>query len=264
MVLGVELTLNPFYTTATYAKLARKTLAERLDALRRPDVRAQILSEPVDPNPALVLGRMVRDFEHMFLLGDPPDYEQTADRSIAALAAAAGLRPEELAYDVLVAGESGGKLYLAMANYPDCSLDSVGQILSHPDVVLGLGDGGAHVGTICDAGYSTYALMQWARDRKAGRMPVEDIVRRMTGATAALAGLADRGTIVPGLRADLNVIDFARLALAAPELLYDMPANGRRLVQRAEGYCATLVNGEVVYRDGQPTGALPGRLVRVG
>ena len=264
MVLGVELTLNPFYTTATYAELVRLPLAQRLERMRRPDVRAQILSEPVDPDPALVLGRMVRDFAHMFLLGDPPDYEQPAERSIAAMAKARGMTSEELAYDVLAEGESGGKLYLAMANYPDCSLDAVGTILRHPDVVLGLADGGAHVGTICDASYSTYALMHWARDRKEGRLAVVDVVRRMTGATAALAGLTDRGTIAPGLRADLNLIDFARLALAPPEVRYDMPAGGRRLVQRASGYCATLVNGEVVYRDGQPTGALPGRLVRVG
>jgi N-acyl-D-amino-acid deacylase len=264
MVLGAELTLNPFYTTATYARLAKLPLAERLAEMRKPDVRAQILSEPIAPDPALVLGRMVRDFGHMFVLGDPPDYEQPADRSIAAQAAARGISPEALAYDILTQGESGGKLYLAMANYPDCSLDSVGTILSHPDVVLGLGDGGAHVGTICDASYSTFALMHWARDRVAGRMSVEDIVRRMTGATAELAGLSDRGRIAVGLRADINVIDHARLGLAAPEIRYDMPAGGRRMVQRASGYCATLVAGEVVYRHGEQTGSLPGRLVRVG
>lgn len=262
MVLGIELTLNPFYSTPGYAALSSLPLAERLSELRKPETRARILSEPADPDPALVLGQMVRDFDHMFLLGDPPNYEQPAERSIAALAAEHGVTPEEFAYDVLTAGESGGQLYLAMANYPDCSLDSVGIMLRHPDVVLGLGDGGAHVGTICDGSYSTFALSHWARDRAHGRMPVEDIVHRMTGATAALTGLTDRGIIAPGLRADLNVIDFAHLALAAPEIVHDMPAGGRRLVQRASGYCATLVKGEVVYRHGEPTGALPGRLVR--
>lgn len=262
MVLGIELTLNPFYSTPGYAALSSLPLTERLSELRKPETRARILSEPADPDPALVLGQMVRDFDHMFLLGDPPNYEQPAERSIAALAAEHGVTPEEFAYDVLTAGESGGQLYLAMANYPDCSLDSVGIMLRHPDVVLGLGDGGAHVGTICDGSYSTFALSHWARDRAHGRMPVEDIVHRMTGATAALTGLTDRGIIAPGLRADLNVIDFAHLALAAPEIVHDMPAGGRRLVQRASGYCATLVKGEVVYRHGEPTGALPGRLVR--
>lgn len=263
MVLGAELTLNPFYTTATFAELAKLPLADRLAKMRLPEVREQILSEPIDPDPALVLGRMVRDFAHMFMLGNPPDYEQGPERSIAAMALARNLTPEELAYDVLTEGESGGKLYLAMANYPDCTLDSVGQMLSHADVVLGLGDGGAHVGTICDAAYSTYALMHWARDRQTGRMTVEDVVHRMTGATAALAGLTDRGRIAPGLRADLNLIDHDLLALAVPEVRYDMPAGGRRLVQRATGYCATIVAGEVVHREGQSTGALPGRLVRV-
>ena len=262
MVLGVELTLNPFYTTATYAALAHLPLDERLAELRKPQVRAQIISEPVDPDPALVLGRMVRDFKHMFVLGDPPDYEQPPERSIADLAKARGVTAEELAYDILVSGDHGGKLYLAMANYADGRLDAVGTILSHPDVVLGLGDGGAHVGTICDASYSTFALMHWARDRASGRFAIEDIVRRMSGATAALAGLDDRGTLAPGLRADINVIDFAALALMAPEACYDMPAGGRRLLQRASGYSATLVAGEVTYRDGEATGALPGRLVR--
>ena len=262
MVLGVELTLNPFYTTATYAALAHLPLDERLAELRKPQVRAQIISEPVDPDPALVLGRMVRDFKHMFVLGDPPDYEQPPERSIADLAKARGVTAEELAYDILVSGDHGGKLYLAMANYADGRLDAVGTILSHPDVVLGLGDGGAHVGTICDASYSTFALMHWARDRASGRFAIEDIARRMSGATAALAGLDDRGTLAPGLRADINVIDFAALALMAPEACYDMPAGGRRLLQRASGYSATLVAGEVTYRDGEATGALPGRLVR--
>lgn len=262
MILGVELTLNPFYTTATYAALAHLPLAERLAELRKPAVRAQILSEPVDPDPALVLGRLVRDFSHMFVLGDPPDYEQPPERSIAGMARAQGISPEELAYDILVSGDHGGKLYLAMANYADGKLDAVGTILRHPDVVLGLGDGGAHVGTICDASYSTFAMMHWARDRATGRVPVEDVVHRMSGATAALAGLDDRGTLRPGKRADINVIDFEALALAAPEVRYDMPAGGRRLLQRATGYTATLVAGEVTYRDGEATGSLPGRLVR--
>ncbi|MDD3797576.1 MAG: amidohydrolase family protein [Novosphingobium sp.] len=262
MILGFELTLNPFYTTPTYRSLVHLPLAERLQELRKPEIRAAILAEEVDPDPALVLGRMVREFETMFLLGDPPDYEQPPERSIASLARARGITPEELAYDVMSEGETGGKLYLAMANYADGSLESVGKILDHPDVVLGLGDGGAHVGTICDASYSTFALMHWARDRASGRKPLEDIVHRMTQATANLAGLNDRGLVAPGLRADLNVIDFEGLKLHEPKVCYDLPAGGRRLVQRSEGYVATLVRGEVVCRAGDPTGALPGRLIR--
>lgn len=263
MILGVELTLNPFYTTATYQSIAALPLAERLAALRNPDVRAAILSEPLDPDPALVLGRMVRAFDTMFVLGTPPDYEQPPERSIAALAQSKGCRPEELAYDIMIEGQNGGKLYLAMANYADGSLDAVGQILDHPDVVLGLGDGGAHVGTICDASYSTFALMHWARDRAQGRKSVQDVVHKMTGATADIIGLNDRGRLAPRLRADINIIDLSRLALEEPEVHYSLPSGGRRLIQRARGYVATYVAGTLVSRNDRATGALPGQLVRL-
>lgn len=263
MLLGFELTLNPFYTTPTFLRLAALPLPERLEQLRRPEVRAAILSEPVDSDPALVLGRAVRDFEHMFVLGDEPDYEQPPERSIAGRAAAAGITPEELAYDIMAEGENGGLLYLAMANYAGGSLDAVGDILSHPDVVLGLGDGGAHVGTICDASFTTFALSHWARDRKHGRKSVADMVHRMTQATARLIGLDDRGELAVGKRADINVIDLDHLALHAPEVCHDLPSGGRRLLQRATGYDLTMIAGEIVARNGQPTGALPGRLIRV-
>lgn len=262
MILGFELTLNPFYTTPTFLGLVHLPLSERLAQLRRPEVRAAILSEPVDPDPALVLGRAVRDFEHMFVLGEEPDYEQPAERSIAGRARAAGVTPEELAYDIMVEGEAGGLLYLAMANYAGGSLDAVGEILSHPDVVLGLGDGGAHVGTICDASYPTFALSHWARDRQRGRRDVADMVHRMTQATARLVGLDDRGELAVGKRADINVIDLDRLALRAPRICRDLPAGGRRLIQRATGYDLTMVAGEVVARHDEPTGVLPGRLIR--
>ncbi len=263
MILGFELTLNPFYTTATYRSLSSMPLPDRLAELRKPAVRDAILAEPVDPDPALVLGRMVRDFETMFVLGSPPDYEQPADRSIAAMARAKGVTPEALAYDIMSDGRDGGKLYLAMANFSEGSLDTVGQILDHPDVVLGLGDGGAHVGTICDASYSTFALMHWVRDRKTGRKTVQDIVHRMTGATADIIGLSDRGRIAEGLRADLNVIQLDALSLGEPEVHYTLPSGGRRLIQRASGYTATMLRGEVVRRRDEPTGRLPGRLVRI-
>ena len=268
MILGVELTLNPFYTTQTYRSLAHLPLAERLARLRDPAVRAAILAEPVDPDPALVLGRMVREWDTMFLLGtgeggQVPDYEQPHERSIAAMAQARGITPEELAYDVLVEGEAGGKLYLAIANFTDGSLDTVGIILEHPDVVLGLGDGGAHCGTICDASYSTFALTHWGRDRTKGRKPIPDLVHRMTGATADIVGLKDRGRIAPGLRADINVIDFENLALGMPEVHHDLPAGGRRLIQKASGYRVTMVGGQIVSRNDTATGALPGKLVRI-
>lgn len=262
MILGFEMALNPFYTTSTYQRLVGLPLQERLQRLRDPEIRKAIISEPVDPDPASALGRAVREFEFMFVLGDEPDYEQPPERSIAGRAKAAGVTPEEIAYDILIEGDSGGKLYLAMANYTDGKLDAVGEILSHPDIVLGLGDGGAHLGTICDASYSTFALAYWARDRSTGRKSVEDMVHRMTQATANVMGLKDRGVIKAGMRADINVIDFANIALNAPEVVYDLPSGDRRLLQRAKGYEITMVGGQIVYRNGEPTGLLPGGLVR--
>lgn len=264
LILGFELTLNPFYTTPTYLSLAALPLPERMARLRDPAVRAAILSEPPDPDPALVLGRAVRNFGTMFLLGEEPEYEQPPERSIAGMARAKGVTPEELVYDLMLAGESGGKLYLAMANYAEGGLDAVGEILSHPNVALGLGDGGAHVGTICDASYSTFALTHWARDRDHGRKSVADMVHRMTLATARVMGLDDRGVLAPGKRADINVIDHARLAMGHPEVRYDLPAGGRRLIQQARGYDLTMLAGEIVQRGGEPTGPLPGRLLRCG
>ena len=263
LVLGFDLTLNPFYTCETFRRLAHLPLAERLAQLRRADVRAAILAEAPDPDPALVLGRMVREFGSMFVLGSPPVYEQPPEASIAARAHAQGISPEELAYDILAAGTEGGRLYLAMANFAEGNLDAVGGILDHPDVVLGLGDGGAHVATICDASYSTFALTHWVRDRSHGRKQLADVVHRMSGATAGLMGLEDRGVLAVGRRADLNLIDLDALSLGPPELTRDLPGGGQRLVQRANGYRLTMIAGVAVQRDGVPTGELPGRLVRM-
>lgn len=262
MMLGHQLTLNPFYSTPTYAALAHLPLAERLVELRKLEVKAAILAEAPDPDTASMLGRVVRQFGTMFELGNPPDYEQPPENSIAARAAREGREPEDLAYDLLLGKDA--TLYLAMANFTDGKLDAVGEIMRHRDIVPGLGDGGAHCGTICDGSYSTYMLMYWARDRAEGRMALPDVVRWLSHDTAALMGLADRGLIAPGLRADINVIDFDGLHLHAPEITHDLPGGMPRLVQRADGYTATVVNGTAVYRDGQPTGELPGRLIRAG
>lgn len=262
LMLGHELTLNPFYATPSYRALAPLPLPEKLERLREPEVRAAILSEGSLADPASALGETVRNFATMFQLGDPPAYEQPPERSIAARAERAGVTPEALAYDLMLDGPRGGTLYLAMANYLDGSLDAVGEMLRHPHVIPGLGDGGAHCGTICDGSYSTYALMHWGRDRAAARMPVETLVRRMTHDPATLMGLADRGRIAAGLRADLNVIDMGTLALAPPVITHDLPGGGRRLVQRARGFRNTIVAGEVVAENDAPAGPLPGRLIR--
>lgn len=264
MLLGHELTLNPFYTTPTYQAMNGLPIEEKLGQLRQPEVRERILNEPIDADPALTLGQMVSDFDHMFVLGDPPDYEQSWQNSVAGMAQSRGMAANALAYDLMLEGERGSNLYLAMANYAEGSLDAVGEILRHPDVVPGLGDGGAHAATICDGSYSTFALTHWGRDRAEGRMELPDLVHRLSRATASMMGLDDRGLIAPGYKADINVIDFDQLALQPPEISHDLPGGGIRLLQRASGYAATINSGVPVYLDGQPTGNLPGRLVRAG
>jgi N-acyl-D-aspartate/D-glutamate deacylase len=262
MLLGHELTLNPFYTTPTYASLAALAFEERIAALREPGIRQRILEEPVDDDPTNVLGRLVRRFEDMYLLGDPPDYEPSPQTSIAARARHGGATPQAVAYDAMLERDGRGLLYLAAANYAGGSLDSCLEMMRHPHTVLGLGDGGAHCGTICDGSYPTFMLTHWARDRAGERLPLPWIVKSLTRTPALTLGLQDRGLVAPGCKADLNVVDLDRLALHAPEVLHDLPAGGRRLHQRAEGYAATIVGGTVVRRHGRPTGALPGRLVR--
>jgi N-acyl-D-aspartate/D-glutamate deacylase len=203
------------------------------------------------------------DLDKLFSLADPPDYEPTADASIAARAARLGVRPEELAYDLLLEKEGRAILYRPLLNYVDGNLDVVLAMLQHRDTVIGLSDGGAHVGMICDASLPTFMLAHWARDRSRGiRLDLPRIVRSLTSDTAGAVGLHDRGVVQAGYKADLNVIDFDKLHLHAPDIAHDLPLGGRRLIQKADGYAATIVSGTVVSRDGTPTGALPGRLIR--
>lgn len=265
MLLGWELTLNPFFTTQAYKEIAHLPLEQKIRMLRDPEMRDRILAEGFQPRPDFPLGDYVRAFDKMFLLGDPPQYEQPPERSISALAAGRGVSGEALAYDLMLENEGKNQLYLAMANFPDGNLDAAYAIMRHPDTVPGLGDGGAHCGTICDSSYSTFLLSYFARDRKRGElMGVPEAIRKLTSASARVVGLFDRGLIAPGYKADINIIDFDELQLHHPEVAYDLPGGGRRLIQRAQGYRATIVNGVPVYRDGVATGALPGRLVRGG
>jgi len=263
VMLGHELTLNTFYTCESYVKLSQLPFDERIRQLKRPDTRARILAEAADPDPTIVLGRLAREFDHMFLLGDPPDYEQPLEQSIAARAMRCGVTPEELAYDLMLERDGRNALYVTLCNYEHGSLNSSLEMMRHAGAVLGLGDGGAHCGTICDGSYPTFMLTHWVRDRTRGeRLPLSVVVKWLSHDTARAVGLQDRGIIAPGYKADLNLFDPARLHLHAPEVAHDLPSGGRRLVQRADGYAATVVSGAVVYRDGIPTGALPGRLVR--
>jgi N-acyl-D-aspartate/D-glutamate deacylase len=261
LLLGLELSRNPFFTHPTYRKLAHLPLKERVAELRKPEVRAAILAEkPADDRDVLA---RIGNYDKIFLLGDPPDYEPSAESSLAGIARRTGRRPEEIAYDTLLERDGTGMLYVPFLNYSEGDLEVARQMLTHRDTVPGLGDGGAHCGIICDASFSTFMLTHWARDRKRGeRLPLEWVVSAQARETAEAVGLRDRGVLKAGYKADINVIDFDRLNLRAPEVVYDLPTGGRRLTQHAVGYEAAIISGVVTQREGVNTGALPGRLVR--
>jgi N-acyl-D-aspartate/D-glutamate deacylase len=264
VLFGLELTLNPFSRHPSYRAIAHLALARRIEHLRDPAFRARLLAETTTDQNGL-LSRMPRNWSTIVPMADVPDYEPARDLTIAALAARRGVSPEEVALDHMLTKAGRGMLYLPFLNYAEGSLDACHAMMTHPDAVPGLSDGGAHVGTICDGSLPTSNLTLWTRDRTRGpRLPLERVIRMQTRSTAEALGLLDRGLVAPGYRADLNVIDYDQLQLLAPEVTYDMPAGGRRLMQRAKGYVATIVAGEVTYREGRPTGALPGRVLRGG
>lgn len=261
MLFGLECSYNPFSTCPSYRAIAHLPLGERVAELRKPELRARILAEaPGEPDPGVPVRSHYVD--RMYPLGDPPDYSPSTESKLGNRAKALGVTPEELAYDLLL--ERGGRamLYYPTNNFHDGTLDTVLAMMQSEHTVLGIADGGAHVGLICDASAPTHVLTYWTRDRRGDRLPLPSAVKMLARDGAALVGLDDRGAIAPGYKADLNVIDYDRLALHAPRVAFDLPAGGRRLMQDAEGYVATVVSGSVTYRDGTPTGALPGRLVR--
>ena len=260
VLLGLELTVNPFSRHPAYQEIAGLPLAERVARLRDPALRDQLATAPAK-NGAFGLGNR---WDQMYPLdADRPDYEPVAEDAVAARAAKLGTSPERVALDHMLTGEGTGMLYVPFLNYAEGSLDAVREMIVHPDTVPGLSDGGAHVGMICDGSFPTSMLTHWTRDRTRGpKLLVRDVVRMQTRDTARAVGLNDRGVIAEGLRADLNVIDYDHLTLRSPTVAHDLPAGGRRLVQRADGYALTMVAGEITYRDGEPTGALPGRLLR--
>ena len=264
MLFGLQSSLHPFITHPTYRAMASLPLAERVAELRKPEVRAQLLSE--EPQTGSPVARMlISRWARIFPLGDPPDYEPAPETSVAAVAEREGRRPEEVVLDWLLERDGLALLNAPLSSYEDTNLDAVREMMLHPKTVLGLSDGGAHCGLICDVSMPTSLLTHWVRDRTRGeRITVEQAVRLQTGRTAEIYGFADRGTLAPGKRADVNLIDLDRLVLHAPEMVFDLPAGGRRLIQKADGYRATFVAGEQTYDDGEPTGARPGRLVRSG
>jgi N-acyl-D-aspartate/D-glutamate deacylase len=261
IVLGLECSLNPFAGNPVYRDIAALPLAERCARLRSPELRASLLAANREVRG--MAGALMQQWGKMFALTQTPDYEPTADQSIAARAEARGVTPPEAALDAMLERGGKGLLYVPFLNYAQGSLDAALEMMKHPATVLGLGDGGAHVGMISDGSFPTFMLTHWTRDRSRGeRLSLPWVVKAQSADTARAVGLRDRGVLAPGYRADLNVIDYERLTLPAPEVIADLPAGGKRLVQRAAGYVATIVRGEVVYERGEPTGALPGRLIR--
>ena len=262
ILLGFECTLNPFMRNPVWREVADLAPAERVAALQDPDRRGRLLAAAGGTDKSLVGGGLIEKFEIMFEMGERPYYEPPADQTVARRAAAEGVEPAELALDLLCKHGGTNMLWLPFSNYGKMNLDGTRELLTHDFTVPALSDGGAHVGTICDGSFPTTLLQHWGRDRPDGRIPVEFLVKRQARDTARTVGLLDRGVLAPGYRADLNVIDFDHLAARGPELAYDLPAGGRRVLQRADGYVHTFVAGVETYASGEETGALPGRLIR--
>jgi N-acyl-D-aspartate/D-glutamate deacylase len=261
LVIGLELSGNPFVMYPSYREIAHLPLAERVAEMRKPEVRERILNDkPESHGHPLMFA--VQAFNWIFPLGEPPNYEPDRSESIGARAKARGVSPLEEAYDRLLDDDGHAMLLVTLANFRDASLDTVADLVRREDVVLGLGDGGAHYGMICDASFPTYMLTHWVRDRASGRLTVAEAVRELTSVPARVAGLADRGRLAVGYKADVNIVDHGALRLHKPIVSYDLPAGGRRLDQSADGYVATIVSGEIIAENGVPTEARPGRLVR--
>jgi N-acyl-D-amino-acid deacylase len=268
VMLGIGTALNPFSIRPSYRELDGLGIAEQRERLADPALRRRILAEKPSAQDVSRLPQMrqliTTRWDEFFVMGDPPDYEPADEMSVAAIAARQGRTPDEVAYDYLTEAENRF-LFFPVVNYARGDHEPIREMLTDPATLLGLSDGGAHCASIVDAGVPTFMLVHWARDRRRGpRLPIEWLVKRQTSETAEFFGLRDRGRLAPGLRADVNLIDFDRLKLYQPELVNDLPAGGRRFVQRVDGYEATFVAGTAIFEQGEHTGALPGRLVRAG
>lgn len=260
LMFGFELSQHPFLERPSYKAIANLPFAQRIAALRDPGLRARIIAEETaDPG----LRARLNNWEKIFPLGEPPEYEPAPETSVAAVARARGVDVQGLCYDMMLEKDGRAILNRPLLNYADGDFAVIREMMTHPHTLMGLGDGGAHVGYICDASCMTHMIAHWTRDRTRGpKVPLEFAVKRITRDSALALGLADRGLVAPGMKADLNVIDYSRLKLRRPEMRYDLPAGGKRLMQEADGYVATILAGQVTYREGQAMAALPGRLVR--
>ena len=258
VLVGLQSTYHALLSCPSYREIASLDLTERVARLREPEMRTLLVSE-LAAQPLHTFNRV----DNLFPLGDVPDYEPPPEASVAADAARRGIDPHEALYDALLARDGTELLYIPVMNYGDGDFELTKEMLSHPLSVPGLGDAGAHVGFLCDGSMPSFLLSHWGRNRTRGEtMPVEQLVKWQCADTAALIGFNDRGVLAVGKRADINLIDFDQLCLQAPEMVFDLPAGGRRLIQKADGFVATLVAGQEVLSNGELTGARPGQLVR--
>jgi len=275
VITGLQCTFHPFIGFPSYKAICGLPLAERVARMRDPAFKRRLLAEesetlagdgtPVPPIVDALMAAIDYVASKTFLLGDNPDYEQTAETSVLHMAEARGVPALEMIYDLLLEDEGRALLYFPISNYTEMNFDNLHSMMQHPLSIMGLSDGGAHVGTICDSSFPTYLLSYWTRDRERGpRLSLADAVRRLTADIADYAGLHDRGRLQPGLKANINVIDHERLRLYAPRMVQDLPAGGQRLLQDAAGYRAIIVAGKTVVEADRLTGATPGRLVRAG
>ena len=274
VLIGLEASFHPFMGFASYKAVAHLPLAERAAALREPERKARLLQEKserlagdgsaIPPLVDLLLAKIELISGRMFALEDTLNYEPSVMQSFLVRAKQSGTSALEAIYDHLCAGSGEGLIYFPIFNYNEGSLDTVRRMLDHPRALSSLSDAGAHVGTVCDASFTTFMLTHWVRDRGRDALPLERAVEMLTQRNALYLGLTDRGVIAPGMRADLNAIDPAQLSVGLPKLEHDLPAGGKRFVQRAKGYVATWVAGEQVQANGVISDARPGQLVRMG
>tara|TARA_B100000809_G_scaffold248007_1_gene277664 strand:+ start:1870 stop:3573 length:1704 start_codon:yes stop_codon:yes gene_type:complete len=263
ILMGLTASLNPFILYPSFFEIAGLPLDKKVDIMRDLEFKKKVLLEkPVSIGNPLV-DEIITSFNKMFRLGEPANYEPHPDSSILSESKKLNLTPQEIAYDMLLEKDGRALIYHPLFNYEFGNLDHVETMLKHPYTISGLGDAGAHCGAISDASFPTTLIQHWGRDRDRGeKFPLESLIKMQTFDTSQLLGINDRGLLVEGLKADINIIDFDNLSIHEPEIVNDLPAGGRRLVQKASGYSYTIVSGEVAFKDGEATGKLNGQLIR--